>query len=761
MKIAHIADVHIRKLKYHQEYKEVFSQLYEKLKEERVACTVIVGDIVHTKTDMSPEMVSLTSDFFSNLASISPTYIILGNHDGNLKNSSRQDAITPIVNALNHPNVHLLKDSGEVFLTENKSFETLRELTGAEYVFNVLSVFDRENWQKPSKPKSVNIALYHGSISNCKTDLNWVMEHGEDNINIFDDFDYAMLGDIHKRQSLDAAGRIRYCGSTVQQNHGETNDKGFLIWDIKSKDDFTVEHFELKNPKPFITIELTPKGKIPRGTRIQEGTRMRLVSNNNLPLESIRKAADIAKKRFKPESVTFLNRAAGQRGSVEEITNSIFKEDLRDAAVQKELIDEYLKDYQADSEVLQRVQDLNLKYNTAIEKEEEVARNVNWKLLSLEWDNLFNYGEGNKIEFDNLNGIIGILGKNFSGKSSIVDSLLFTLFNSTSKNSRKNLNIINQNKGTGRGRAEILVNGKVYSIERTVEKYTKKLKGEETLEAKTDLDFKFVDVTGDVVGKNGLSRNDTDGNIRKVFGTLEDFLLTSMASQHGALSFISEGSTRRKEILAKFLDLEIFEKKFKIAKEEATDLRGALKRIEDRDFESDLIEAQQQLEANEQVTTDKKKECYGHSLELEIQQGELDALSEKLASVPTEIIDIGDVVTSLDKHIDNVEKLRNNNVGIGKECDEKRALYEKITAFMETFNIESYRAKEQQIHELVEKIGNAQGRIEATKSQRDTHQKKVSLLSEVPCGEEYSHCKFIKDAYASKRQVPDILEELT
>ena len=160
MKIAHIADVHIRKLKYHQEYREVFSQLYEKLKEERVACTVIVGDIVHTKTDMSPEMVSLTSDFFSNLASISPTYIILGNHDGNLKNSSRQDAITPIVNALNHPNVHLLKDSGEVFLTENKSFETLRELTGTEYVLNVLSVFDRENWQKPSKPESVNIALY-------------------------------------------------------------------------------------------------------------------------------------------------------------------------------------------------------------------------------------------------------------------------------------------------------------------------------------------------------------------------------------------------------------------------------------------------------------------------------------------------------------------------------------------------------------------------------------------------------------------------
>jgi len=760
MKIAHIADVHIRKLKYHQEYKEVFSQLYEKLKEERVACTVIVGDIVHTKTDMSPEMVSLTSDFFSNLASISPTYIILGNHDGNLKNSSRQDAITPIVNALNHPNVHLLKDSGEVFLTENKLFETLRDLTGTEYVFNVLSVFDRENWQKPSKPESVNIALYHGSISNCKTDLNWVMEHGEDNINIFDDFDYAMLGDIHKRQSLDADGRIRYCGSTVQQNHGETNDKGFLIWDIKGKDDFTVEHIELKNPKPFITIELTPKGKIPRGTTIPPTTRLRLVSNNNLPLEAIRKAAEIAKKRFKPESVAFLNRAAGQRGSVEDITNTIFKEDLRDPAVQKELIDEYLKDYQANSEVLTRVQDLNMKYNAAIEKDEEVARNVNWKLLSLEWDNLFNYDDGNKIQFDNLSGIIGILGKNFSGKSSIIDSLLFTLFNSTSKNSRKNLNIINQNKDAGKGRAEILVNGKVYSIERTVEKYTKKLKGEETLEAKTDLDFKFVDVTGDVVGKNGLSRNDTDRNIRKVFGTLEDFLLTSMASQHGALSFINEGSTKRKEILAKFLDLEIFEKKFKIAKEEATDLRGALKRIEDRDFESELEEATLHLKANEDLTNKKKKECYDHGLKLEIQKGELDSLNIKLQSVPAEIIDIQKVTETIKLKKFETQELLESNVLTKQECSDKRKVYEKITTFMGTFNIESYRKKDEEISSLTKRVNEIHDSITAITSQKETREQKVGLLSEVPCGQEYSHCKFIKDAYVSSEEIPQVLDNL-
>ena len=44
--------------------------------------------------------------------------------------------------------------------------------------------------------------------------------------------------------------------------------------------------------------------------------------------------------------------------------------------------------------------------------------------------------------------------------------------------------------------------------------------------------------------------------------TIDDSMITSMASQFDSLSFIKEGSTKRKEILAKFLDLDLFDKKF-------------------------------------------------------------------------------------------------------------------------------------------------------------------------------------------------------
>lgn len=749
MKFAHLADTHIRNLKYHKEYKAVFSQLYEKLKEEKVDYIVHCGDIAHTKTQISPEFVEMCTDFFRNLADIAPTYIILGNHDGNLKNSSRQDALTPIVDALEHPNLSLLKNSGETTLEGN-------------FALNVLSVFDRDNWQTPSDDKRINIALYHGSISNCKTDLNWTMEHGEDELGIFTEFDYAMLGDIHKQQSLDESGRVRYCGSTVQQNHGETNDKGFLLWEIESKDDFTVRHVELKNPKPFLTIQLTPKGKIPRNTRVDSGARLRLVANNNLPLDAIRRAAEIAKKRFDPESVTFLSRAAGQRGNVDEITNSIFKEDLRDPAVQKELIEEYLKDFQADGEVLERVYDLNNKFNTIIEKDEEVARNINWKLLSLEWDNLFNYGDGNKIEFgtEDTTGTVGVLGKNYSGKSSIIDSFLYTLFNSTSKNTRKNLNIINQNKQSCRGKVEILVDGKVYSVERESEKYVKKLKGEETLEAKTDVDFKYINELGETVSKNGLSRIDTDKNIRKVFGTIDDFFLTSMASQHGALAFIAEGSTRRKEILAKFLDLELFEKKFRIAKEEGSDIKGALRRIEGTDFDTDLLEAQKEVATNETLTSDKKSECATHQLDLEIVRGEIDLLNEKLKSMPSEIIDFGEVQQELTEKTEMKDSLCESSDKIRTACEEKRELYKKILSFVETFDIEAYRSKKQEVLNLNSNLEKVEAEIRDEQGQKDHHQTKIGLLSEVPCGEEFSHCKFIKDAYSSKLALPAVLKTI-
>jgi len=742
MKFAHIADTHIRNLKYHFEYREVFKNLYEILRKEKVDYIIHCGDIAHTKTQISPEFVEMCSDFLAELASIAPTYIILGNHDGNLKNSNRQDAITPIINALDCPNLHLLKNSGETPIDD-------------KFTLNVLSVFDRDNWIAPTESDKINIALYHGSISNCRTDLGWIMEHGENDIGIFEGFDFALLGDIHKtNQILDLKGRIRYAGSTVQQNHGETNDKGFLVWDIKDKDSFTCKHFVLENPKPFVTIELTSKGTIPSVVDVGLGARVRLVSNNNLPLDVVRKAIDVAKNRFIPESITFLNRAAGQRGDVEEIARGLIDEDLRDQAVQEELIEEYLKDYCAEDETLKRVFQLNEHYNKIVEEEEEVRRNINWSLKSLRWDNLFNYGEGNKIDFEALRGTIGILGKNFSGKSSIIDSLLYTVYNSTSKNNRKNYNVINQNEDWGSGEVEIAIGHNVYKISRKSEKYEKKLKGNITMEAKTDVELSCYNMVMDEVKSlNGQTRNDTDKNVRKIFGTIDDFLFTSMASQLGSLEFISEGSKRRKEILAKFLDLEIFEKKFKKAKEDVADVKGALKLLQGRDFDLEAKEERMRLAKSEIITNRKQTECNELLEEIDKFSAECSDLTTIISSIPTEIIDINEVRQKISSTGERLGKVKKENENVLGEIRASRALIEKIDSFLGTLDVSKLEESQESIDEYLKLIDEKIAEISSAEDDLKRQKRKTKLLDEVPCGEEFSHCKFIRDAYSAKKDM--------
>ena len=713
MKFAHIADTHIRNLKYHKEYKEVFEKIYESLRKEKVDYIVHCGDICHTKTQISPEYVEMASNFLSSLADIAPTYVILGNHDGNLRNGSRQDSITPIVDALDHQNLYLLKNSGETVLNN-------------DFALNVLSVFDTDNWAKPTNKKRVNIALYHGSISGCTTDIGWKMEHGEHDMSIFKNFDYAMLGDIHlENQILDKDGRVRYAGSTIQQNFGEATDKGYLLWNIKDKKNFYCKPVLFTNPKPFLSIPLTEEGKVPTDEKYPEGARLRLVIQNSISSNALKKAVDVARKTYKPESISVINKSSTVDGVT--VSEDFKKEDLRDIAVQENLIREYLKDYNINEELDKRVIDLNKKYNEIAEKNDETYRNTNYEILELEWDNLFNYGEGNRLNFTNFTGITGIFGKNFSGKSSIVDSLLFTIYNSISKNSRKSLNIVNNNKTEGYGHVKIRRGNKVYSIHRKVEKYLKKLKGKETIEAKTIVDFSCTDaITEQTESLNGLTRADTDRNIVKYFGTLEDFLLTSMSSQMGALNFISEGSTKRKEILAKFLDLDLLEKKFKGAKDDAAELKAAIKHLENVDHESELKKYEKEMSDNEAVTEARKSQCERLKEKISATEEQIQSLETKINSAPTEIININEVRDDISGCKTSITNLEHEIQTTTEENEKNKDKVKKAKDFIGVFDVE--KLKEKQVS-----YENRLTNIEKLKEELVQAENKLELLSNDEC----------------------------
>ena len=742
MKFAHIADTHIKNLKYHKEYKAVFQQLYQTLRDQKVDYIIHCGDIAHTKTQISPEFVELCSDFLKNLADIAPTYVILGNHDGNLRNSYRQDAITPIVDALGQENLHLLKYAGETHLDD-------------KFCLNTLSVFDEDNWVKPSNPDKINIGLYHGAIKYSRTDIGFVMEHGDHSVDIFDDCDYSMLGDIHKTQILNKEGTIAYAGSTIQQNFGETQDKGMFIWDIKSKTEFTREKFNFVNPKPFVTINLTKSGRIPKGFKCPDGARLRLVSKSNIALERLRRAVDIAKHRFKPESITFLNKANSGDLSVEDRVSSELFENLRDEKTQQDLIKEYLKDYNVEEDTLNEVFALNSKYNKVVEENEDISRNVHWRIKKFSWDNLFNYGEGNSLDFDKLSGTVGIFGKNFSGKSSVIDALLYTIYNNTSKNIRKTYNIINQNKDYGSGVVEIEANNKTYKISRKSDKYTKKLKGKVTNEAKTQADFDYVDqVSGEVGSLNQTARGSTDKAIRNVFGDLDDFLNTSMSSQLGALSFINEGSTRRKEILAKFLDLEFFERKFKLAKEDASDLRGALRRIQDVDYDESIKKTKNDIFKAGAAIAKQKNHCSNLKEDMSSVEEDIAALEKSLSQILEKPISIRKVRKDLEKAGENKKVLKNKVRDLTKQITSKEEFLQKGSSLLESIDILSLSQQKEEADELQDRVEKLLREQEKQERERETSLRQIKILTDIPCGDKYlTSCKFIKDAHGAKQDL--------
>jgi DNA repair exonuclease SbcCD nuclease subunit len=212
MRIAHIADVHVRSLSRHNEYVEVFTAFAQQCREREVDHIFVGGDVFHTKTSgMSPECIDFMCWWFKLLSSVAEVHVTLGNHDGNLSNFSRQDAITPIIKALNDPRVHLYKRSGVYQFAPG-------------YNWCIFSLFDKERWKDVRPvPGMINIACYHGSVFGALTETDWLIEEGL-TVDTFKEYDLCFLGDIHRMQflatrevelTIDEADLNKYPGAEV------------------------------------------------------------------------------------------------------------------------------------------------------------------------------------------------------------------------------------------------------------------------------------------------------------------------------------------------------------------------------------------------------------------------------------------------------------------------------------------------------------------------------------------------------------------
>jgi DNA repair exonuclease SbcCD nuclease subunit len=123
-KIIHLADIHIRTFRMHDEYKDVFKTLIKDIKnniegyqsdEVRI---LIAGDLVHQKIVISNEQLMLGTWLLRSLEKVAPVILIAGNHDLLENNKDRMDSITPMVQFLPDQNINFFKES-KLYLDDN------------------------------------------------------------------------------------------------------------------------------------------------------------------------------------------------------------------------------------------------------------------------------------------------------------------------------------------------------------------------------------------------------------------------------------------------------------------------------------------------------------------------------------------------------------------------------------------------------------------------------------------------------------------
>ena len=610
-RIYHIADIHIRNLKRHTEYREVFDRLFNDIKNRGTEDSLIylAGDLAHAKLEMSPELLNEINYFLKKCCELAPTILIAGNHDCNLNNVGRLDVLSPIVEALDLPNLTYLRD------TQTYTYGGVR--------FDLFSIFDdKENWKfEPITSDTTNIALFHGPILDATTDVGYHISSRHFTTEMFDGYQLALLGDIHKRQEMISPKgcKVVYPGSLIQQNHGEALTKhGYAIWDM---DTLSVEYVDVPNDYGYYTLHVE-NGEVPDVTDMPKKPRLRVLVSKTDASDMKRVTTEI-KKKYKVDEFTITRTDTLSRLRTGNRDGKLNVGNVNDAQYQAGLIKDYLgRNYMLDDETLGKIEDLNNKLNKRL-TDDDLVRNILWKPIKFEFSNMFSYGENNIVNFDNMKGLLGVFAPNASGKSSLFDALSFCIFDKSSR-AFKAQNVLNNRKSEFYCKLEFEINEEKFFIERTA----KTSKKGDTVK----VDVKFWKLEGDdIVSLNGTERRDTDKAIESYLGKYEDFVLTALSLQGNNSLFIDKSQSERKDLLAQFMGINVFDKLYDLASEDIKEVQVLLRNFKRTDFTSELATSETKLD--ELIDT-----YEGLEIEKEGYEDRQEELNEKINELSAQLV---------------------------------------------------------------------------------------------------------------------------
>jgi DNA repair exonuclease SbcCD ATPase subunit len=625
--------------------------------------------------------------------------------------------------------------------------------------FAVFSIFDKkDNWPKAETLfGNKKIALFHGPVDNSQTDVGYVVSSRHFTTDMFDGYDLALLGDIHKRQTMISPSgcKVVYAGSLVQQNFGESlNGHGFLVWDVAS---LKYEAIDIPNEYGYYTLDVD-NGVVPVVTDMPKNPRLR-VRLSNTDTADTKKVITEIKMRYGVDDFTIIRTDSFNKQKTGNRLNKLDFEDISDINYQNTLIKDYVQRMMPFTTTadLDGLEAINRDINSRI-TQEEVHRNIHWKPIKFTFSNMFSYGENNKIDFAKVGGLMGLFAPNASGKSSLFDAISFCLFDKCSR-AFKATHIMNNRKKDFECHLHFQVNGMDFHISRTAKTINK------GKNVKVDVQF-WKDEGGTITSLNGTERRDTNVVIEQYVGKYEDFVLTALSLQGNNALFIDKSQSERKDLLAQFMGLDIFDKLYETASEDIKEVAVLIKNFKKTDFTTELAE-----KGLEKQT--KKSELRAKEKELGTKTNDVEDLSNRILGLTKELVPVD---ANLD--LEKLEK-KKNQIGfdilhvLSEEKSKKAKLDEYTQSISEisqsieehkTINGKPIEDAKKEWDEYKSEINETEHQIQLLEQSLESNREKLSHLEQ----HEYDpNCKFcmnnvfVKDALETKSKVEEQEDKLT
>jgi len=577
--IFHLSDLHIRNgdASYcrFNEYNAVFKNTIisiartinnRKLKFDEFVI-IITGDIFHNKNNIGNHGLLLYKTFVQELTKLGRLIIFSGNHD---KMQSNQEQPTLVYSSsfdihnltiLNNTHSFVIDDIGFSYVDINDTLDIFKN-SGRIQDLPPFPLFDA------SATIKYKIALFHGSFAAVKL---YNGENVRDDTNPYPlewikDFDFVLLGDIHKRQVFNYKKNTicGYSGSLIQQNFGEDIiEHGYLLWNLDNK---VPEEINVYNNIGYIniiedvghTIFIRTNGKytepleeyikknisyFPKIIEIKSFSNINFENLNNI-FKSFNISFQIVSKLSILNNIDLNNNDERTKKCDIRVDNMIDSNYLLDyfkkllSPDKYKILNEIIKNKEfllfdinkypeeLTVECAKRNKELTPIINSCNNLDDILHLKKSFLIKYLEWEGLLCYENKCWINFNDLDAkTFMIKGSNGTGKSAIYDILVLAIWATNNKLDTYSAGFINHNKEKAYTIIDIEIDNITYRIKRDFCKKKNTFK----INNKGSVLSKFVN-RGDLI----MLKKDTACNteVKLLFGDIDTFLSTSMITQN-------------------------------------------------------------------------------------------------------------------------------------------------------------------------------------------------------------------------------------